>query len=79
MSEDVVRSHARELILSLGRTIGAVEMMIDAAVDGDDVEIECCKRIFAEEERGWAIDAKTTAQWDRRIVFADDVPVQAKL
>jgi hypothetical protein len=79
MPEDVLRSHARDLISSLGRTISAMEMMIDAAVDGDDVEIECCKRLFADEERGWAIDAKTTAQWDRRIVFADDVPVQAKL
>lgn len=66
---DIVTSHARELILSLGRTIGATEMIIDAAFDGDNIEIECCKRVLHEEYLGWEEDAGKTAEWDRWVVF----------
>ena len=52
-TEGIVELHARELILWLGRTIGAVEMLKDAARDGDDVEFECCKRVFDVKNHGW--------------------------
>jgi hypothetical protein len=78
--EGIVTAHARELCLWLGRTIGAMEMMIDAASDGDDVEIECCKRIFDVKNQGWEDDARKTADWDRRIVFGQDTcAIQARL
>ena len=70
-SNEIVELHARDLILWLGRTIGAVEMMKDAASDGDDVEIECCKRVFDVKNHGWEGDVRKTADWDRRIVFGD--------
>jgi hypothetical protein len=74
--KDIVTAHARELVLWLGRLIGAMEMMIDAASDGDDIEIECCKRVFDVKNQGWDGDSKTNTDWDRRIVFGDSsVPV----
>jgi hypothetical protein len=74
--KDVVTAHARELVLWLGRLIGAMEMMIDAASDRDDIEVECCKRVFDVKNLGWDGDAKTNMEWDRRIVFGDkSVPV----
>ena len=82
-SDGVVESHARELVLWLGRTVGAMEMLVDAASDGDDVEIECCKRVFDVENQGWEEDVRKTADWDRRIVFGGEnvapMPVQARL
>jgi hypothetical protein len=78
-SEGVVSAHARELMLTLGKIVGAMEMLIDAIFDGDDVEVECCKRIFDTEERTWSVDDKITADWDRRIVFGDTLPMQPKL
>ena len=44
--EGVVRMHARDLVLLLGRIVGVVEMMVDAAGDGNEIEIECCERVF---------------------------------
>ena len=70
--EGVVVAHARELALWLGRIIAAMELMVDAASDGDQVEIECCWRVFDVKNQGWDRDAKTTAQWDRRIVYGDE-------
>lgn len=79
-NEGVVTAHARELCLWLGRTMGTMEMMIDAASDGDDVEIECCKRIFDVKNHGWEDDARMTADWDRRIVFGQEAStMQARL
>lgn len=80
-SSGIVESHARELAIWLGRTIGVTEMMRNAASDGDDVEIECCKRVFDSKNHGWEDDVAKTAEWDRRIVFGDDItrPVEAKL
>ena len=81
--EGVVEAHARELVLWLGRTVGAMEMLVDAASDGDEVEIECCKRVFDVKNLGWEEDAETTAEWDRRIVFGTgkviQTPIQARL
>jgi putative acyl-CoA dehydrogenase len=83
-TEGVVELHARDLALWLGRTIGAVEMLRDAATDGDDVEIECCKRVFDVKNHEWDENARNTAEWDRRIVFGQDksdlsTVVQARL
>ena len=78
-SNEILELHARELILWLGKTIGAVEMMKDAASDGDDVEVECCKRVFDEKNHGWEEDVKKTAEWDRRIVFGEAAVQQARL
>jgi len=82
--EGVVEAHARELVLWLGRTVGTMEMMVDAASDGDEIEIECCKRVFDGKNLGWEDDARETAEWDRRIVFGGGerpvaMPVQARL
>ena len=82
--EGVVEAHGRELVLWLGRTVGAMEMMVDAARDGDEVEIECCKRVFDGKNQGWEEDARETAEWDRRIVFGGEeravaMAVQARL
>jgi putative acyl-CoA dehydrogenase len=78
----VVTANARELAMSLGRIVGAMETMVDAASDGDDVEVECCKRIL-DEDHSWHVDAKTTMTWDKRIIFGDNIPltsvVQARL
>jgi hypothetical protein len=70
--EGVLRSHARELVVWLGRVVGAAEMMCDAAVDGDDVEIECCERVFDFKNQGWDIDSKTLLRMDQRIVFGEE-------
>ena len=75
-SNEIVDLHARELILRLGKTIGAVEMMKDAASDGDDVEIECCKRVFDMKNHGWEEDVKKTTDWDRKIVFGEGKRVE---
>jgi Acyl-CoA dehydrogenase, C-terminal domain len=81
--EGVVRIHAREMVLLLGRIVGAVEMMGDAMRDGDEIEMECCERIFEFEKQGWDIDAVTSLKMDQRIVFGEEVAgtgtVQAKL
>ena len=82
--EAVVGAHGRELVLWLGRTVGAMEMMVDAARDGDEVEIECCKRVFDGKNQGWEEDASETAEWDQRIVFGNEgravaIAVQARL
>ena len=79
-SNEVVASHARELVLWLGRIIAAMELMVDAAEDGDEVEIQCCWSVFDVKNQGWDADARTTSEWDRRIVFGD-IPstMQAKL
>jgi len=71
--ERVVELHARELVIWLGRTVGALEMLRDAARDGDDVEVECCKRVFGVKNQGWEGDVDRTIEWDRRIVFGDEV------
>ena len=71
--EGVVTAHARELIVLMGRLIGVMEMMVDAASDGDEVEIECCKRVFDMENQEWDNDARKTAEWDRKIVFGKDI------
>ena len=81
--EGVVEAHGRELVIWLGRIVGTMEMVVDAAWDGDEVEIECCKRVFDGKNLGWEDDVRTTAEWDRRIVFGGgkvvDMPVQARL
>ena len=81
--EGVVEAHGRELVIWLGRVVGGMEMMVDAAGDGDEVEIECCKRIFDGKNLGWEDDVRTTAEWDRRIVFGGEkvvgMSVQARL
>jgi len=71
--ERVVELHARELVIWLGRTVGALEMLRDAARDGDDVEVECCKRVFGMKNHGWEGEVDRTIEWDRRIVFGDGV------
>jgi len=71
--EEVVELHGRELVIWLGRTVGALEMLRDAARDGDDVEVECCKRVFGVKNQGWEGDVNRTIEWDRRIVFGDGV------
>ena len=80
-SSGIVESLERELAIWLGRMIGATEMMRDAASDGKVVEIECCKRVFDSKNHGCEADVAKTAEWDRRIVFGDDItrPVEAKL
>ena len=82
-NQDVVVSHARELTLSLGKLIAVMELMVDAAEDGDEVEIECCWRAFDINNEEWEVDAKATANWDRRIVYGVELvgkmKVQAKL
>jgi hypothetical protein len=81
MPESVIISRSRELILGLGKIIGAMETMVDAATDGDDVEVECCKRIFDVKNDGSDKDSRKVAEWDRRIVFGHEpvVAVQARL
>ena len=69
-STEATEVHARELVLGLGRTVAGVEMLRDAARDGDVVELECCKRAFDVENQGWS-EVKETIEWDRRIVFGD--------
>jgi Acyl-CoA dehydrogenase, C-terminal domain len=68
--KETTEVHARELVLWLGRTVAGIEMLRDAARDGDDVELECCKRVFDVKNQGWT-DVKETIEWDRRIVFGD--------
>jgi hypothetical protein len=67
----------------VGEDCGTMEMVVDAAWDGDEVEIECCKRVFDGKNLGWEEDVRTTAEWDRRIVFGGEktvvMPVQARL
>ena len=81
--EGVVEAHGRELLIWLGRVVGGMEMMVDAAGDGDEVEIECCKRIFDGKNLGWEDDVRTTVEWDRKIVFGGEkvvgMSVQARL
>ena len=81
--EGVVRMHARDLVLLLGRIVGVVEMMVDAAGDGNEIEIECCERVFDFKNQGWNCDAMTSLKMDQRIVFGEDIEVtgtvQAKL
>ena len=79
-----MRSHAREMVLWLGRVVGAAEMMCDAAGDGDEIEIECCERVFDFKNQGWEGDAKSALRMDQRIVFggeiaSDGTALQAKL
>lgn len=69
-SEEATEVHARELVLWLGRIVAGMEMLRDAARDGDVVELECCKRVFDLKNQGWS-EAKETIEWDRRIVFGD--------
>jgi len=71
--ERVVELHARELVIWLGRTVGALEMLRDAAQDGYDVEVEYCKRGFGVKNQGWEGEVDRTIEWDRRIVFGDGV------
>ena len=81
--KEIVTANARELIISLGWAIGTMEMMVDAATDGDDIEIECCKRAFDIKKQEWDADARKTFDWDRKIVFGRDYAgsssVQARL
>lgn len=80
--ESALRSHARGLVLWLGRVVGAVEMMCDAATDGDEVEIECCERVFDFKNQGWDSDSRSAMRMDQRIVFGDELgstALQAKL
>jgi hypothetical protein len=82
MTGDAVELYARELVLWLGRMVGAIEMLRDAASDGDDVELECCKRVFKVKKQGWEGDVTRTIDWDRRIVFGDATSlntIQARL
>lgn len=56
-----------------------MEMIKDAASDGNEIEIECCKRVFDKKNHEWDEDVKTTAEWNRRIVFGEAAVQQAKL
>ena len=76
---DMVFAHARDLTLRLGQLIGAMELMIDAASDGNDIEIECCRRVF-NLQYDWDEDETDR---DRQIVFGRNGPavpfMQARL
>jgi Acyl-CoA dehydrogenase, C-terminal domain len=72
MAKEGVSPLAREVTLRLGWIVSVVEMLIDAAFDGDEVEVECCRRVVG-------VDPSESLEWDRKIVFGEGKQVVARL